>query len=198
MREESNRTEPEMNRIAVNKNEHVEKVHVESVEEEFVHDSYPSAGIDNTIFKSPPERPVYRFAGFWMRLWAFLLDGIIIWSIGSILIFPLFRVLGFSTGESSMFSPATIATTIVFYAYFILMTKYFKQTLGKMVFGLRVVDLAEERLSWKTVLFREGIGRYIAGVFAPITFIVYLVAAFTRKKQGVHDLFADTSVVHEN
>jgi uncharacterized RDD family membrane protein YckC len=97
-----------------------------------------------------------------------------------------------------MFSPATIATTIVFYAYFILMTKYFRQTLGKMVFGLRVVDLAEERLSWKTVLFREGIGRYIAGVFAPITFVVYLVAAFTKKKQGVHDLFADTSVVHEN
>lgn len=194
MREESNRTEPEMNEVADNKNERVEKVHVESVEEEFVHDSYPSA----TIFKSPPERPVYRFAGFWMRLWAFLLDGIIIWSIGSILIVPLFRGLGLSTGESSMFSPATIATTIVFYAYFILMTKYFKQTLGKMVFGLRVVDLAEERLSWKTVLFREGIGRYIAGVFAPITFVVYLVAAFTKKKQGVHDLFADTSVVHEN
>ncbi|MGD6833367.1 RDD family protein [Sutcliffiella halmapala] len=193
MREESNRTEPEMNRNADNKNEHVEKVHVENVEEELVHDSYPSA-----VFKSPPEKPVYRFAGFWMRLWAFLLDGIIIWSIGSILIVPLFRGLGLSTGESSMFSPATIATTIVFYAYFILMTKYFKQTLGKMVFGLRVVDLAEERLSWKTVLFREGIGRYIAGVFAPITFVVYLVAAFTKKKQGVHDLFADTSVVHEN
>jgi uncharacterized RDD family membrane protein YckC len=195
MREESNRTEPEKNMIGDNKNENVEKVHVESVEEEFVHDSYPSAG---TIFKSAPERTVYRFAGFWMRLWAFLLDGIIIWSIGSILIVPLFRVLGLSTGESSMFSPATIATTIVFYAYFILMTKYFRQTLGKMVFGLRVVDLAEERLSWKTVLFREGIGRYIAGVFAPITFVVYLVAAFTKKKQGVHDLFADTSVVHEN
>jgi uncharacterized RDD family membrane protein YckC len=195
MREESNRTEPEKNMIGDNKNENVEKVHVESVEEEFVHDSYPSAG---TIFKSAPERTVYRFAGFWMRLWAFLLDGIIIWSIGSILIVPLFRVLGLSTGESSMFSPATIATTIVFYAYFILMTKYFRQTLGKMVFGLRVVDLAEERLSWKTVLFREGIGRYIAGVFAPITFVVYLVAAFTKKKQGMHDLFADTSVVHEN
>ncbi|MCA1319875.1 RDD family protein [Bacillus tianshenii] len=193
MRDESNRTEPEMNKVDDQRMEQVEKVQVDYVEEELVHDSYPSA-----VYTPPPEKPIYRFAGFWMRLWAFLLDGIIIWSIGSILIVPLFRGLGLSTVQNSMFSPATIATTIVFYAYFILMTKYFKQTLGKMVFGLRVVDLAEERLSWKTVLFREGIGRYIAGVFAPITFIVYLVAAFTKKKQGVHDLFADTSVVHEN
>lgn len=188
MREDSNGKEMETNTV-------FEKIHEERVEEEVVHDSYPIAGGNN--IKPAQEKPVYRFAGFWMRLWAFMLDGIIIWSIGSIVIVPLFRGLGLSTAQNSMFSPATIATTVVFYAYFILMTKYFKQTLGKMVFGLRVVDLAEERLSWKTVLFREGIGRYIAAAFAPISFIVYLVAAFTKKKQGVHDLFADTSVIHE-
>ncbi|WP_404459020.1 RDD family protein [Sutcliffiella horikoshii] len=139
----------------------------------------------------------YRYAGFWMRLWAFLLDLLIIWSIGAIVIFPIFRLLGISTSQSFMFSPATIATTIVLYGYFILMTKYFKQTLGKMVFGLRVVDLKANDLSWKTILFREGVGRYIALVYAPITYIVFLVAAFTSKKQGVHDFIADTTVVHE-
>ena len=141
--------------------------------------------------------PEYRYAGFWMRLWAFLLDLLIIWSIGAILIFPAFRLLGISTSQSFMFSPATIATTIVLYGYFILMTKYFRQTLGKMVFGLRVVDLKANDLSWKTILFREGIGRYIALVYAPLTYIVFLVAAFTSKKQGVHDFIADTTVVHE-
>ncbi|CAG9623347.1 RDD family protein [Sutcliffiella rhizosphaerae] len=141
--------------------------------------------------------PSYRYAGFWMRLWAFLFDTLIIWSIGAIIFFPVFRLLGISTSGSFMFSPATIATTIVLYAYFILMTKYFHQTLGKMIFGLKVVDLQNDQLSWKTILFREGVGRYIALVYAPITYIVFLVVAFTSKKQGVHDFIADTTVVHE-
>ena len=45
----------------------------------------------------------YRYAGFWMRLWAFLLDLLIIWSIGAIVIFPIFRLLGISTSQSFMF-----------------------------------------------------------------------------------------------
>ncbi|KMJ57094.1 membrane protein [Bacillus sp. LL01] len=142
--------------------------------------------------------PTYRYAGFWMRLWAFLLDLLIIWSIGAIIVFPLFRMLGISTSQSFILSPATIATTIILYGYFILMTKYFKQTLGKMVFGLKVVDLKHNRLSWKTILFREGVGRYIALFYFPLTYIVFLVVAFTSKKQGVHDFIAETTVVHEN
>ncbi|WP_251433951.1 RDD family protein [Sutcliffiella horikoshii] len=142
--------------------------------------------------------PAYRYAGFWMRLWAFLLDLLIIWSIGAIVVFPLFRLLGISESQSFLFSPASIATTIILYGYFILMTKYFKQTLGKMVFGLKVIDLKHEHLTWKSILFREGVGRYIALFYFPLTYIVFLVAAFTSKKQGVHDFIADTTVVHEN
>ncbi len=142
--------------------------------------------------------PTYRYAGFWMRLWAFLLDILIVWSIGAIVVFPLFRLLGISESQSFLFSPASIATTIVLYGYFILMTKYFKQTLGKMVFGLKVIDLKHDDLTWKSILFREGVGRYIALFYFPLTYIVFLVAAFTSKKQGVHDFIADTTVVHEN
>lgn len=142
--------------------------------------------------------PTYRYAGFWMRLWAFLLDLLIVWSIGAIVVFPLFRLLGISESQSFLFSPASIATTIILYGYFILMTKYFKQTLGKMVFGLKVVDLKHDHLTWKSILFREGVGRYIALFYFPLTYIVFLVVAFTGKKQGVHDFIADTTVVHEN
>lgn len=174
-----------------------DKVQLNPVEEEVTRDQYPFQEGKHLTNSTVVTTSSYRFAGFWMRLWAFLLDSIIIWSIGGIVIFPIFRMLNIPISQSFMFSPATIATTILWFSYFILMTKYFKQTLGKMVFGLRVVDLKDDELSWKTVLFREGIGRYIAGVYAPLTFVVYLVAAFTNKKQGIHDLFADTSVVHE-
>lgn len=139
-----------------------------------------------------PDTVSIRFAGFWMRFWAYLLDLIVVGSIERLIINPLFRILEIPLIEFNMFAPISIASAIIFYAYFVLMTKYFNQTLGKMVFGLRVVDLKSEKLSWGTILFREWIGRFISA-----TIIVgYIVVAFLPKKQGLHDLFTDTSVIH--
>ncbi|URM33819.1 RDD family protein [Cytobacillus firmus] len=134
-----------------------------------------------------------RFAGFWMRFWAYLLDLVVVGSVDRILINPIFRALDIPLHESSLFAPISIATAITFYAYFVLMTKFFGQTLGKMVFSLKVVDLKGEKLTWGTILFREWIGRFISVSI----FIGYVIVAFLPKKQGLHDLFADTSVVHE-
>lgn len=73
------------------------------------------------------------------------------------------------------------------------MTKYFNQTLGKMIFGIKVTSLKEENLNWGTILFRELIGRYISKTI----WISYIIVALTPKKQGLHDIFADTQVIHE-
>ncbi|MEI2355735.1 RDD family protein [Mesobacillus zeae] len=135
----------------------------------------------------------FRYAGFWMRFWAYLFDLIVIWSINGLLIYPVFRALDLSVSGEELFKPVNIATAVTFYLYFVFMTKYLGQTLGKMVFGLKVVDLKGRRLSWSTVLFREWIGRFISVT----VFIGYLIVAFLPKKQGLHDLFADTTVVHE-
>lgn len=135
-----------------------------------------------------------RFAGFWMRFWAYLIDIIVIGSIDRIIINPIFRALDISLHEIAPIAPITVATAITFYLYFVLMTKYFGQTIGKMVFGLRVVDVNGGKLSWSTVIFREWIGRFISGAFF---MLVYIVVAFHSKKQGVHDIFADTTVAHE-
>ncbi|SHQ01426.1 RDD domain-containing protein [Mycobacteroides abscessus subsp. abscessus] len=145
----------------------------------------PQAGY--TIFSNA------RFAGFWMRFWAYLLDLLVIGSIDRILINPIFRAIGLDLHSGDFFAPITIATALTFYGYFVLMTKFFGQTLGKMVFGLRVISLHGEKLTWSTVLFREWVGRFIS------TFIVilYVLVAFLPKKQGIHDLFADTTVVHD-
>ena len=134
-----------------------------------------------------------RFAGFWMRFWAYLLDLIVIGSIDRILINPIFRALDIPLTEFNFFAPITIATAITFYAYFVLMTRFFNQTLGKMAFGLKVVDLKGKKLTWGTVIFREWIGRFIS-----VTIMIgYIVVAFLPKKQGLHDLFTDTTVIHE-
>ncbi len=139
-----------------------------------------------------PDTVSIRFAGFWMRFWAYLLDLIVIGSIERLIINPLFRILEVPLMEFNMFAPISIASAIIFYLYFVLMTKYFHQTLGKMVFGLRVIDLKSDKLSWGTILFREWIGRFISATIV----VGYIVVAFLPKKQGLHDLFTDTSVIH--
>jgi uncharacterized RDD family membrane protein YckC len=72
------------------------------------------------------------------------------------------------------------------------MTKYFNQTIGKMVFGIKVIDLKNDKLTWGTILFREWIGRFISATVV----IGYIIVAFLPKKQGLHDLFTETSVIH--
>jgi uncharacterized RDD family membrane protein YckC len=133
-----------------------------------------------------------RYAGFWMRFWAYLLDLIVVGSIERLIINPIFRALEIPLIEFNMFAPISIASAIIFYLYFVLMTKYFNQTLGKMVVGIKVIDLKNDKLSWGTILFREWIGRFISATVV----IGYIIVAFLPKKQGLHDLFTDTSVIH--
>lgn len=76
------------------------------------------------------------------------------------------------------------------------MTKYYGQTIGKMVFGLRVITKEGQLLSWPQVLFREGIGRYIQQAFMLLN-LLYLTIAFTGNKQGIHDMIADSYVIHD-
>lgn len=135
----------------------------------------------------------YHFAGFWMRFWAYLLDLIVIGSVNRLLINPLFRWFDIPLFDTGVMTPIAIATAVTFYLYFVLMTKFFQQTLGKMVFGIKVVNLKGDHLNWSTVLFREFIGKFISKT---ILLIGFLLVAFLPKKQGLHDVFADTTVVH--
>lgn len=132
-------------------------------------------------------------AGFWVRFWAYLIDLLIITALTSILIKPAFALMGLETTEIPWYAPFAILSAIVFYGYFVLMTKFFRQTVGKMIMGIRVVSLKSDHLSWTTLLFREWIGRFLSVTIWPL----YWIVGFTPLKQGVHDFIADTTVVHE-
>ncbi|WAA11688.1 RDD family protein [Fervidibacillus halotolerans] len=138
------------------------------------------------------EKDQFAYAGFWIRFWAFLVDVIMVWGLKQIFVMPFTYLFDWSTED--FLSPYTFLSAVVFYLYFVLLTKYFGQTLGKMIFGLKVIPLTEEKFSWKTVLFREWIGRYISTSFM----FLYFLVAFLPKKQGLHDFFSDTAVIHEN
>ena len=151
-------------------------------------------------FSDQQERPFnrypdYVFAGFWIRFFAYLVDLLVVQALVGILIKPIFALGGISMSGSSPLTLYGFIQLLIFVGYFILMTKYTNgQTLGKMIFGIRVVCFKEEKLSWQTLLIREGVGRYIGKIVA----VIYLVAAFQNKKQHPIDMLCDTSVVTEN
>lgn len=136
----------------------------------------------------------HKPAGFWIRFWAYIVDMLILSSIGMLLIKPIFRLLSLELNDSTWYAPITLLTAFLFYAYFVLMTKFLSQTVGKMIFGIKVISKDKKSLSWGTVLFREWIGRLISII--PLN-LPYLAVAFTPKKQAIHDMIADTLVIHE-
>lgn len=137
-----------------------------------------------------------NYAGFWMRFWAYLADLIIVFSINGILLLPFKFINDGEAIDVGFWTVAGIIGVVVLYLYFLLMTKWLGQTLGKMIFGLRVIQKDEKPLTWNDLIFREVVGRFLYRVFF-FTGIMYLIVAFTPQKQGIHDMIGATRVISE-
>lgn len=133
-------------------------------------------------------------AHFFTRLVSYLIDLIVIWSASQILIYPILGMLGIKDLHFwlPIFSVTNIAWGLLYFLYFILMTYFFRQTLGKMITGISVIDKDGKGLSFSQVLYRELVGRFINNKLA---YIPYLMIIFTKNSIGLHDFFADTYVV---
>ncbi|GAK12937.1 RDD family protein [Geomicrobium sp. JCM 19039] len=152
---------------------------------------------EQPMHTAPPSTyQVSVYGGFWLRLWAYLLDLIVVGSVNGLLISPIFILSDANPEFLTIFTVHGILTSIMAYVYFLLMTKFFGQTLGKMAFGLRVVSVGLTKPTWGEVFTREVPGRMIHRVLV-ITNIMYVVVGFHPQKAGVHDLLADTRVVRD-
>lgn len=133
-------------------------------------------------------------ASFMSRAVAFIIDVLAIWGLSQIIIYPVFQLLGI--GDLYFLTPAlsiaNIASGILYFAYFVLMTYFTQATLGKMVTGITVVSRDAEKLTFSQVIFRELVGRYINNF---LLYLPYLLVLFTERRIGLHDYFADTYVV---
>lgn len=137
-----------------------------------------------------------KYAGFWTRFWAYTIDLLVLSALSGILVKPIFRVVDIEITNPSflLFSPYKLTALLLMLLYFMLMTKYFQQTVGKMIMGIKVIPKEDKKLTWSTVIFREGFGRFISKMLL----IPYLLVLFMPKKEALHDLFADTIVIHEH
>lgn len=137
---------------------------------------------------------VSEYAGFWRRLVAVIIDGLLLGIVGR-LIFGRFAF-------PFLFLPkikSMLATNNFFFSYFLLgwpyyalMESSFRQaTLGKIALGIMVTDLEGKRIS-----FARATGRHFAKIISGfILFIGFIMAGFTQKKQALHDIIADCLVV---
>jgi uncharacterized RDD family membrane protein YckC len=127
------------------------------------------------------------YAGFWRRVAAVLLDGLIL----GVVTVPLNLAFA-DDGYTAASSGAQSISTVLGWLYYALMESSAKQaTLGKMALGIIVTDLEGRRIG-----FGKATGRYFAKILSALILgIGFLMVAFTQRKQGLHDILAGTLVI---
>lgn len=133
------------------------------------------------------------YAGFWMRFWAYLLDLVVASSLTGIVLFSFNMVINVNELTLGVISAAAVISALTSFVYFTLMTKFYRQTLGKLTFGLKVYSWHNRELTWQDVIFREVVGRFIHQSLG-VTNILYVIVAFSPDKRGIHDRIGDTFV----
>jgi len=146
-----------------------------------------------------------NYASFWSRVWASLLDSVIIF----ILLFLADKLLISIINEYYKTHVFYYTNSIdrfmydysifVFNAFFVMMYFAFAEssnkqaTIGKRALGIKVIDLDGNRIS-----FINAIGRHISKFFSAfILYIGFLMPLWTKKKQTLHDMMASCVVIKE-
>lgn len=153
-----------------------------------------------------------KYAGFWKRFLALIIDGIVIWVLQAFIIVPILGLVGFSiaTAPPDMSDPdaamgmvasiiaaagaiwLVVITIQVLYFSFMEASKY-QGTLGKMALGIVVTDVNGGKLD-----FTKALVRNLCKLISNFTLLIgYIIAGFTAKKQALHDMIAGTLVVNK-
>jgi len=149
--------------------------------------STPPLATDTTAMPSATTENI-KYAGFWIRLVAYLLDGLVL--AVPILVIN-FGLLFLSRGSFPYLNYlARGVDFLITYTYFVWMTFKYQATLGKMAVGLVVVSDKSSTLTSGQVLLRE-ISKIISAL---VIYLGYIMAGFTKRKQALHDMIASTTV----
>lgn len=144
------------------------------------------------------------YAGFWRRVVAYVVDGLLVGVVMTILVmlFAAGAVGSIAAGSpeaaaaaAGMVGLVNLASIIGMWLYFALMESSATQgTLGKMAVGLLVTDLDGGRIG-----FGRATGRFFGKILSGLIFAIgFLMAGFTARKQGLHDMLASTLVVNKD
>lgn len=133
-----------------------------------------------------------KYGDFWNRFAASFIDGIIASIGGGIIAGVLGGFYGAAGGTSEGAQVLGFCIGLILgWLYSAIMESSPKQaTLGKMAMGLVVTDEKDNRLTFGRATARY-FGKFLSSI---ILMIGYIMAAFTEKKQALHDMIAGTLV----
>jgi len=154
-----------------------------------------------------------RYAGFWLRFVAYIIDDLILGFVGFLISLPfiggiIFSALGIAENPENTENLAmglvgifgsifglVVVVVVMGWLYFALMESSKNQaTFGKIALGLKVTDLEGNRIS-----FARATGRYFGKIISGmIMYIGYILAGLTEKKQALHDLMAACLVIRKS
>ena len=149
--------------------------------------------------------PRVEYAGFWMRVLAFLIDNVVAGVGVVVVLVPLIFLTGLGTllrhidiqEEMSdagimvivgLIFLGVVASILVTWLYHALMeSSEWQATVGKKMVGLVVTDMAGQRVS-----FARASGRHFGKIITNMLplLIGYFMAAFTERRQALHDMIA--------
>lgn len=178
-------------------------------------------GTTGPVYGGVPHVMGPRYAGFWLRVAAYLIDGFILGVPFAVIVVCVFAFMGGAAALTAHLSqlqnpdqiaanlPGFISAIIGFYFVFFLgalvmswlysalMESSARQgTIGKIILNLYVTDLNGARIS-----FGRASGRYFAKVgmgLVPFGSLGYILAGFTDRKQALEDFVASTLVYRKD
>lgn len=134
-----------------------------------------------------------RYAGFWVRFGAAIIDGFLISIVTSLLAYVMVGpdfIKGIGLGWSSDIAIGYLIPAILTIWFW----RRYLATPGKMVMGIEVVD-SDTR---KVLTLPQAIGRYLSYYISALPLALgYIWAAFDPKKQAWHDKLAGTVVIYK-
>ncbi|HXY06262.1 MAG TPA: RDD family protein [Terriglobales bacterium] len=141
-----------------------------------------------------------RYGGFWIRVIAAIIDAIIV----GVVLAPLKAIFGLGGLAAHGFHGPLALPYLIFgggtfallkiganWIYEALMeSSSYQATLGKMAFGMKVTDLYGNRIS-----FARATGRHFAKILSLVILCIgFIMVGLTARKQGLHDMIAETLV----
>jgi uncharacterized RDD family membrane protein YckC len=131
----------------------------------------------------------HPYAGFWRRLAAYLIDGLLLGTVQATLTILVYTMAPDDLRAQVNVLPVSI---LVGWAYYALMESSPAQaTVGKIALGIYVTDREGDPID-----FRRASIRFWAKLISTLTLMLgWLMAAFTPRKRALHDILAGTLVL---
>lgn len=147
---------------------------------------------------------VQPYGGFWIRLLAYLIDRFVVGAAFS----PIAIYFGLRLAAQlnqyryhhdaqlgDIFHFVGIIVPLAFIVQWLyeafLTSSSWQATVGKRVLNLKVTDEAGNRIS-----FERATGRFFAKILSGLILAIgFIMIAFTARKQGLHDMIAETLVM---